>query len=399
MRKVLIIMHDMASGGAQRSLLSFLAEMERFQDQYDLSLLIMKREGLFYGQIPSYVKLVDTPNELTCMQSPIKSKIFWHTCNTRTLVTKLRWQFSKLWLTSSENRKKDQAWWSVWRKVIPESSTHYDTAVSYMHGYTNYYLIDKIHADKKVMWIHTQYSQQGFSVDFDGRYYSKADQIITISETCAESFLALFPELAPKVKVIQNLSSRQLIRRMAKIAGKPNEFASIQGSILLSIGRMSEEKGFDLALAAARTLKESGCRFRWFFIGKGPLLGELLKQRASLDLEDCIEFLGEQSNPYPYLHYADIFVQTSRVEGKSIVLDEAKILCKPIVVTEYETVKDNIADQKHGLIVKIDSSAIAEGIKALLNDKNLCAELTENLADLEDDTSDELQKYLQMLDD
>jgi glycosyltransferase involved in cell wall biosynthesis len=399
MRKVLIIMHDMASGGAQRSLLTFLSEMEQFKDQYDISLQVMKEEGLFYQLIPSYVKHVDIPNEIACMQSPFISKAFWQKCNTRTVAAKLRWQFSQSRLPISEYGGKHQIWWNAWRKVIPELSTHYDTAVSYMHGYTNYYLIDKIKADKKVMWIHTQYSEPDVNLDFDKRYYAQADQIITVSETCAESFKKQLPDLSDKVKIIRNLSSRQLIRQMAEKTGKPKEYESVDGRILISIGRLSVEKGFDLALAAAKTLKDSGCRFKWFIIGKGPLFSQLQKQSTMLDLNDCIVFLGEQSNPYPYLQYADIFVQTSRIEGKSIVLDEAKILCKPIIATAYDTVTDNIADRKQGLIVKIESSAIAVGIQTLIEDKKLCAELETNLAGMEDDTSAELSKYLQMLDE
>jgi glycosyltransferase involved in cell wall biosynthesis len=399
MKKILIIIHDMASGGAQRSLLSFLSEMEKYKDQYDLSLQVMKREGLFFGQIPSYLNLVETPDEITCMQSPVASRKFWKACDVRSLAAKLKWQFMQKRFRETGFGEKQQTWWSVWKNAIPESKTHYDVAISYMHGYTNYYLIDKVRADKKIMWIHTQYSESGRDVDFDGRYYSKADQIITVSETCAESFLKIFPDLEKKVKVILNISSRSLIWRLADMAGKPKEYESDHDCILVSIGRLSFEKGFDLALDAAKTLKESGCRFKWFFIGKGPLLDQLQKQRTMLGLDDCIVFLGEKSNPYCYLRHADIFVQTSRIEGKSIVLDEAKILCKPIVATEYDTITDNIVNREQGLIVRTDSGSIAAGIRLLIDNKDLRTELEKNLAGLPDSTPGEIQKYLQMLDE
>ena len=60
-------------------------------------------------------------------------------------------------------------------------------------------------------------------------------------------------------------------------------------------------------------------------------------------------------------------VQPSRYEGKSIVLDEAKILCKPIVVTNYTTVVDSITDGVNGRIVQFDPNEIANGILELLN--------------------------------
>lgn len=392
-------MHDMGSGGAQKSLLSFFSELEKFQDRYTIHLLLMKREGLFYSQIPPYIKLIEPQAELVCMLYPVISMAFWKAFSIRNLSAKIKWQFMQRHFNESEFGEKQQTWWAVWRKVIPESGMHYDVALSYMHGYPNYYLADKVSADKKVMWIHTQYSEKGRDIDFDRQYYTKADQIVTVSDSCAERFSKIFPELKEKVRVILNISSGRLIWSMARMSGCPQEFASVQDKKIISIGRLSYEKGFDLALAAAKTLKDSGYRFKWFFIGIGPLHNNLMNLRAKLGLEDFTEFLGERINPYVYLHHADIFVQTSRIEGKSIVLDEAKILGKPIVVTEYDTVRDNIQDRQQGLIVKIDSTAIASGIKTLIEDQALCAELEGNLASQTDDLTGELSKYLQLMDE
>ena len=52
-------------------------------------------------------------------------------------------------------------------------------------------------------------------------------------------------------------------------------------------------------------------------------------------------------------------------EGKSMVLDEAKILNKPIVVTRYDTVSDQISDDE-GLIVDMNGDAIATGIEQMM---------------------------------
>ena len=59
-------------------------------------------------------------------------------------------------------------------------------------------------------------------------------------------------------------------------------------------------------------------------------------------MQDCFEFIGARENPYAYMKNADVLVQTSRFEGKSVVLDEGKILCCPIVTTNYPTVYDQI---------------------------------------------------------
>ncbi len=89
--------------------------------------------------------------------------------------------------------------------------------------------------------------------------------------------------------------------------------------------------------------------------------------RKKYQLENNFELLGIRENPYPYLKNADIVVQPSRYEGKSMVLDEAKILCKPIVVTNYETVKDQITENE-GLIVHMDAESLCKGIIKMIDE-------------------------------
>ena len=145
----------------------------------------------------------------------------------------------------------------------------------------------------------------------------------------------------------------------------PREYRNESGVILLSIGRLTKLKGFNLAIEAAKLLKEKGIKFKWFILGDGELQSELEKQIEKLNVSDCVELLGVRNNPYPYIKNATIIVQTSMYEGKSMVLDEAKILNKPIVVTRYDTVSDQISDDE-GLIVDMNGDAIATGIEQMI---------------------------------
>ena len=88
----------------------------------------------------------------------------------------------------------------------------------------------------------------------------------------------------------------------------------------------------------------------------------------------------------------------SRFEGKSIALDEAKILCKPIVVTNYPSVRDAIINGKNGIVVDINAQAIANGIMNLYDNRNLRESLVLNLK--QEDCSNEKQvvaKFLNLL--
>ena len=161
---------------------------------------------------------------------------------------------------------------------------------------------------------------------------------------------------------------------------------------------MSEQKGFDYAVEAARILKDDGLTLGWYVLGEGPLRKSLEEQTKNSSVEDTVKFIGVRSNPYPYIKDADLYVMPSRYEGKSIALDEAKILCKPIVVTNYPSVGDAIINGKNGLIVDINAQSIADGITKLYNNENLRKELVKNLR--QEDCSNEkrvVAKFLELL--
>ena len=89
--------------------------------------------------------------------------------------------------------------------------------------------------------------------------------------------------------------------------------------------------------------------------------------------------MGERTNPYPYIAHCDVYVQPSRYEGKSIALDEAKCLAKPIVATRFSTVFDQLTDEKTALLADMNGDALAEQIERLLADETLRSRLAENL--------------------
>ena len=99
---------------------------------------------------------------------------------------------------------------------------------------------------------------------------------------------------------------------------------------IVSVGRLSNEKGFDLAVEASKILKDKNINFRWYFIGDGNQREALEQKIKSYQLQNHVLLLGLKDNPYPYIKKAKIYAQTSRFEGKSIAIDEAKILRKPI---------------------------------------------------------------------
>ena len=111
---------------------------------------------------------------------------------------------------------------------------------------------------------------------------------------------------------------------------------------LISVGRLAKEKGLDISLEAVDILVHKGYNIKWYLIGEGNMRSVLEKTIEEKKLTDRVIFLGQKENPYPYIKESDIYIQTSRYEGKSISIDEAKVLAKPIVITNFDTAKNHI---------------------------------------------------------
>lgn len=387
--RILFIMVGLGNGGGQRSLINFLQLID--YEKYDVDLVLFKEKGLFFNQIPDNVSLQKDCEALHILYDNKIESI----CSVRHPVLSANHLFgtvvSKL-KTKSGFQKGQYRWEHFYSKVIPPLPKHYDVAISFMEGETTYFLVDKVSANKKIAWVHTDYSKINAYKDFDLKYYAKIDKVVTISNVCLSILQNTFPSIKDKFMVLPNLISSSVIRKLSD-AYIPSELNK-DCINFVSIGRLVELKGFDLAISASAILKKKGIKFCWYVIGEGEEREKLEKQIEAEDVSDCFVLLGAIENPYPYMKCADIIVQTSRYEGKSMVLDEAKILAKPIVVTNYDTVGDQIQDQE-GLIVDMTAEGVADGIYRMLQEKT---KFSTYLKAHEYGNENEVQVYYDLLD-
>ena len=119
---------------------------------------------------------------------------------------------------------------------------------------------------------------------------------------------------------------------------------------------------------------------KFYSIGTSNDVDKFKKLVTDLDIEKEFIFIGETDNPYKFVKKADIYVHPSRFEGKSVAIDEAKILCKPIVITNFTTAKDHINNEVNGLIVGMNSEEVYKGIKILIKNTSLQEKFKENLS-------------------
>lgn len=358
--KILFVCASLKVGGAEKSLVNLLNLID--YTKYDVDLLLFQKQGAFIEQVPEAVTILEMkPNakalydqtrlslRKTCMQAVKYISTVWET---------LRWK--------EYDALRAHRWVDVYRHICEPLDQHYDVAVGFQSGEPTYYVLDKVKAKRYVTFFHTDISNIVLADSIEKQYLARADMIATISDRCVESISKEFPEFANKTVCIENLTSAKLVRSLAG-TDIPDEYVHCADStIIVSVGRLVQLKGYDMAIDAAAILRTKNIPFQWFIIGEGNERAALTAQIRERGLNDCFHLLGLKTNPYPYIKFADILVQSSRYEGKSVVLDEAKILEKKIVVTNYNSAKDQITHCENGLIAEMNPQSIAECIEKYL---------------------------------
>ena len=366
-KKVLFIIGSLQSGGVSKSMVSLLNAWDT--EKYETSLLLCCKDGdVFSDYLPKNIQLIYSPVIEHVMGG--FSSLKWllaHGYFLLCLGVLLRLILSRISRPLASE---------LIAKMMPAvSDVHYDLIVDYGGQQLLYYMVNKLSATKKVSFFHSDYSKWSFYYNADKKYYPLVDHIFTISQTCVDSLKHFFPNCTDRVSIMENISSPTIIRQQSlesigEFKVQVDQMKANGNTILCTIGHICRGKGFDFAIEASDILKRNGIHFKWIFIGK-VLEENLLKLIADKKLDDNILLVGIQSNPYPYIGISDIVVHPSRFEGKSIALDEAKILCKPIVVTNFSTVGDQFENGKNGTICEMSGKAVANAIIELINDSSL----------------------------
>lgn len=132
--------------------------------------------------------------------------------------------------------------------------------------------------------------------------------------------------------------------------------------LILALGRLHPNKGFDTLLKAAANVKEA---YFWI-MGEGPLQTELLSLVEDLHISSRVRFIPWQANPGPFYKAADIFVCPSRHEPLGNVILEAWSYKLPVVATASQGALELITDDQGKLVAIDDPLSMADTLNALL---------------------------------
>ncbi len=371
MKKILFVVNTLGRAGAETALLELLRRLD--SSEYEVSLYVILAQGEMIGELPSHVKLKNRRfNSQSVMTGKGKRAIAVTICSSffrnGGYLGKIHSIVSNF--ADMERTGKIQTEKLLWRMLSDGAerlNEVFDLAVAYLEGASAYYVADHVKARHKVGFIHIDYRSAGYTRRMDRDCFRSFDRIFGVSDEVREHFLLVYPEYATKTKVFYNMIDQERIRRRAQERGG---FADgYRGARILTVGRLTYQKAYDIAIEAMKLVKDAGFDVRWYVLGEGDQRRQLMKKIASLSLQEEFVLLGAVTNPYPYYMQADLYVHATRYEGKSIAIQEAQTLGCAVIASDRNGNREQITDGQDGILCELTPRAIAKSIMELLQDK------------------------------
>ena len=359
-KKLLFVIPSLELGGAEKSLVNLLNEID--YNRYDVDLFLFYKQGGFLSTVPKEVTFLENTKDFKIFSKTLLVSFFTFIFNGQITKALYRLIFAINSRLIKDNTS-EQINWKYVHCFLPNFKKKYDTAIGYLEKSSYYFVADNVLSHNKIGWIHTDLEALNLDFEFEKKYFKKLNHIVIVSDGLKERLSKKIPEINNKIKVIENINSASFIKNSANLECKLQ--FSKEDFNLIFVGRLVIEKGLFLAIDAIGILSKKINNIKLYLVGKGNLEVELKEYVKKNHLQDHVVFLGIQTNPYPLLKQADVFLMTSFYEGKSIALEEAKILNKAIVITNFSSATDQIIDNVTGLIVEMNAEAIANKIDLL----------------------------------
>ena len=376
-KKIAIVFNRMIVGGAEKALLNFLDALDK--ERYDITLFTLDDKGAYFDEIPDNVRVEYTgySDTRTLLLNDLKHLRLFRLG--KGLVLRI--------LTRISRGSYEQFAYPM--MLLPKFPEEYDCAIAYKLGCEDTAtLLTRIRAKKKCAFVHNDTAKNKY---ISSLYYhlESVTRIFCVSRCLKQHLDTLYPNLSKKTDVLYNLIDSKSIVDSSQI----DLSVRLLSIPIVTVGRLSSEKGQQMIPETARMLVDAGYDIHWYLVGDGPLREEVERESEKHGVSDHVILLGTQSNPYPYIKNCDIYVQPSFSEGWGLTVQEARILHKPIVTTPVPVFGEQIVSGENGLIVdEMTPKALFDGIKTLIDHTEMREKFVENLEKEDHDNSKEMQK-------
>lgn len=340
MKKMLICISTLGSGGAEKSLVNFISE---YKKSYDISLLVFSERNNYYSKFLGEIQVdyVIKKNVHLFIQK-IVNKLFKYIPS------------------------------SILYRIVMNNSIYknqkFDIEFAYLEGRATKIISGSSNKNsKKYAYIHCDFLKHWHSknrfLSYKSEYnsYKRFNKVISVSPEQKESFLHVFPKL--DVEVIPNFINKE------EILLKGNEeFGNYNNKYFCSVGRLEEVKNFNLLIEAFHNFRKRNPEYKLYILGEGSQYYLLSTQIKKLKEEDNICLLGFKNNPYKYIKNSIGLIQSSKSESFSYVLAEANILGIPTLSTKTQ---GSSYMRKYFDVIEVEHNvdALVEGMVKLLDKK------------------------------
>ncbi|MDO5391569.1 MAG: glycosyltransferase [Eubacteriales bacterium] len=364
-KKLLFVINTLGYGGAERAMLDLFDALD--PQKYEISLFVLTGQGELSHELPKHVRLLNRDyKDVSVLTGEGRKLLIRSVLRAGSKKGLFLRRASYLLKNFRDMRRRgkilpDKLCWRVLSDGAPLIRKEYDLAVAYLEGGATYYVAEHVKARKKAAFVHIDYGKAGYTRKLDRDCYQKFDRIFTVSDEVRAHFLEVYPEHEKKVSVFHNLINQERIRQMAEQgSGFDDEF---QGYRILTVGRLTQQKRYDIAIQAMALLKEKcSAPVRWYVLGEGELRESLRQQIKDAGVEQEFIFLGVKENPFPYYKNCDLYVHATGFEGKSIAIQEAQTLGKPILATDCSGNREQIVHDIDGRMCPLDPKCVSEEI-------------------------------------
>lgn len=394
-------MHYLELGGAESALLGLLQTLD--SKRVDVDLFLYDKRGELVADIPTWVNVLSQIPKYSMLERPIKELVlkgFWKIAFRR-LVAKYR--SYRVYKKSGSVKENCSVFYYAIEEAVKSlppiaPDKEYDLAISFLTPHQ--IVLDRVKAKKKIGWIHTDYTKIFVDVPKEECMWSRLDGIISISSEVTNTFCNVFPSLNSKIIEIENILSPSYIHKKSEFVSYSiirKEMRSGEDSfVLLTIGRFCYPKKLEEIPIICKGLIDKGLNVKWFIIGFGDDT-QIRENIIRYNVEKNVIILGKRANPYPYIKACDVYVQPSRYEGKSIVVREAQILGKPVIITDYPTARSQVKNGMDGFIVPMGIEDCVNSIYDILINRDNLRRVTEYNANHDFGNESEVEKIYSLI--
>ncbi len=378
----------MKVGGVQKSLYNLLWSLDE-AGQYDISLVLFSPVGEYRDKIPPNVKCIYTKSLFRFLGESQQEMRGADILKRGVLVLLCRVfgrpAVMKLLLAS--------------QRMLPEE---YDCAISYLHdgrrssfyGGAQDFVLHRIRASKKIAFLHCDYRNCGGNYAENNCAMESFDRIAACSEGCRRAFIEVLPHLAEKCVTVRNCHRYDEIKSLSL---EVSSFNSKERLNVITVARLSHEKGIERAVDAAAYCTSMGIPIALHIIGDGNMWCDLHDRVSRLHLEDKVLFYGEQRNPYPMMAEADLLVLSSYHEAAPMVIEEACCLGLPVLTVETTSSREMVTERGCGWVCDNSQEALNQAMAEVLRNESALNEMKNRVREQQVDNTIALSQFYNLI--